>query len=82
MLQNRHRHLDVITDGNMPLARVLQQDEQRGLKRLQGRPSELQRQIGGVCKEKGRPPVVENNYNETVRDGETCASEMQTDKTK
>ena len=37
-LQKRFVPLDVVTDGNMPLARKLNCDERRGLRRLAGRP--------------------------------------------
>ena len=37
-LKNSNQLLDVVTDGNMPLARLLCADERRGLKRLAGRP--------------------------------------------
>ena len=37
-LKITNKALDVVTDGNMPLARLLRPDERRGLKRLAGRP--------------------------------------------
>jgi hypothetical protein len=36
----RYGKVDIVTDGNQPLSRILCDDEKKGLKRLQGRPKE------------------------------------------